>query len=58
MAPSVNDEAKRPEVSFPRFDTGDDLYVLYRADGFVEFRSSGRDEFVNSDIVIDVRDVT
>jgi len=53
--PASEDATDWPNVSYPRFAHGDDLYVLVSGGGSWEFRSESRGEFVKSDIVVDLR---
>lgn len=56
MAPLVDDAADARSVSYPRFDHGEDLYVMLRPDGHVEFQTGETGQYVKTDVVVDVRD--
>lgn len=52
MPPRVDDSSDSPDVRYPFFDHGSNLYVLSCADGSVEFRTSRLDEFVRTDVSV------
>lgn len=56
MPPVVDDATDARSVTYPRFDHGEDLYVMLRPDGRVEFQTGVQGQFVKTDAVVDVRD--
>ena len=56
MAPLVDDAGEPPTVTYPKFDYGADLFVLYHQGGLVEYQTGLPGQFVRSDSTVDVRD--
>lgn len=56
MPPVVDDAEDSPDVSYPTFDHGEDLYVLPCRDGSVEFRTHAAGEFINTDVIVNLQD--
>lgn len=58
MAPEIYDDPGAHELTIPRFDHGENLWVLTRPDGRFEFRTDVEGESVVSDNAVYLKDVT
>lgn len=54
MSPSADDAT---ELTYPKFDQGEDLIVKTHTAGVVEFHTHREGEFIWADSVVDLRDV-